>query len=183
MSTQGHTISESVNRYGKQLLGFVRGRVGNNEDAEDLVQDVWYQFSKFDDILSIENIGAWLYRVARNKITDRFRKKKSESLEDFIVENEDGEIDFKAILLADSRTPDDEFFKKLFWDELMQALNDLPEKQRQVFIQNELDGLTLQQIADQSGENLKTIISRKGYAVKYLRERLGNLYHDLITFN
>ena len=173
----------TVNQYGKQLLGFIRGKVETDEDAEDVLQDVWYQLSKLDELISIESISGWLYRVAKNKITDRFRKKKSEALDDFSFESEDGEINFKDILLTDSRTPEDEYFKKLFWDELMHALDELPEKQRSVFIQNELDDMSLQSIADQSGENIKTIISRKGYAVKHLRERLTNLYHDINNYN
>lgn len=183
MTEQKQNIIQTVNQYGKQLLGFIRGKVATEEDAEDVLQDVWYQFSRLEDALSIESVSGWLYRVAKNKITDRFRKKKSESIEDFIFESEDGEINFKEILLTDSRTPEDEYFKKIFWDELMTALNELPEKQRNVFIQNELENVSLQTIADTSGESIKTIISRKGYAVKHLRDRLNNLYNDFINYN
>ena len=180
MSPQRQNIILTVNQYGKQLLRFIRGKVSTDEDAEDVLQDVWYQLSNLEDVLSIENASAWLYRVAKNKITDRFRKKKSENLEDFLFENEDGEINFKDMLLSDARTPEDEYFKKAFWNELMKALYELPEKQRSVFIQNELEDKSLQDIANQTGESIKTIISRKGYAVKHLREQLQNLYHDVI---
>ena len=153
-----------------------------DEDAEDILQDIWYQFSNVSEIETIESISGWLYRVAKNKITDRFRKKKTEYLEDFTFTSEDGEVNFKDILLAETTTPEDAFFKKMFWEELMLALEELPEKQRDVFVQNELEDRTLQEIADETGENLKTIISRKGYAVKHLRSRLTVLYNDFIQY-
>jgi RNA polymerase sigma factor (sigma-70 family) len=175
-------IVQTVNQYGRQLLGFIRGKVATDEDAEDIIQDVWYQFSNVAETDTIESISGWLYRVAKNKITDTFRKKKPEHIEDYIFESEDGEINFKEILLAETTTPEDEFFKKMFWEELMNALEELPEKQRSVFIQNELEDKTLQQISDETGESIKTITSRKGYAVKHLRNRLNNLYNDFIQY-
>jgi RNA polymerase sigma factor (sigma-70 family) len=182
MTGKNQNIIQTVGQYGKQLLGFIRSKVSTNEDAEDILQDVWYQYSNLDELEAIESVSGWLYRVAKNKITDRFRKKKTENLEDHSYENEEGEINFKEILLADPQTPEDSFFNKLFWEELMTALEDLPEKQRDAFVQSELEDKTLQQIADENGENIKTIISRKGYAVKFLRERLNNLYKDFLNF-
>ncbi len=181
MANNNQNIIQTVNQYGKQLLGFIRGKVNSNEDAEDVLQDVWYQLSMLREIEAIESISGWLYRVAKNKITDRFRKKKTENLEDYSFETEDGEINFKEILLIDPQTPELAYFKKVFWEELLQALDELPEKQRNVFIQNELEDVSLQEIANQTGENIKTIISRKGYAVNYLRERLNTLYNDFTT--
>lgn len=175
-------IVQTVNQYGRQLLGFIRGKVATDEDAEDIIQDVWYQFSNVEEADTIESVSGWLYRVAKNRITDTFRKKKPEHIEDYAFESEDGEMNFKDILLAETTTPEDEFFKKMFWEELMNALEELPEKQRSVFVQNELEDKTLQQIADATGENLKTIISRKGYAVKHLRNRLNDLYNDFIQY-
>jgi RNA polymerase sigma factor (sigma-70 family) len=182
MTEKKQTIIHTVNRYGKKLLSFIRGKVTNEEDAEDIMQDVWYQLSNIDELEAIESISGWLYRVAKNKIADRFRKKKPDHLEDYSFMGEDGEINFKEILLAESLTPEDEFFKKMFWEELMIALEELPEKQRSVFVQNELEDLSLQQIADNSGESIKTIISRKRYAVKYLRGKLNNLYVDFLEY-
>ncbi len=176
------TIIQMINRYGTQLLAFIRGRVSTDEDAEDVLQDVWYQLSDVEEIEGIDSMSGWLYRVARNKIIDKFRKKKSEYLEDFFLESEDGEIDFKEILLADPQTPEDEYVKRLFWEELWEVLDELPERQRSVFVKNELEEMTLQQIADESGENLKTIISRKGYAVRHLRDRLNGLYNDFLSY-
>jgi RNA polymerase sigma factor (sigma-70 family) len=182
MTQRSQNIIQTVGQYGKQLLGFIRGKVRTDEDAEDILQDVWYQFSNLEEIEAIESVSGWLYQVAKNKITDRFRKKKSEHLEDHSYINEDGELNFKEILLSETQTPEDAYFKKLFWEELMTSLEELPEKQRDVFIQNELEGKSLQEIADKSGESIKTIISRKGYAVKYLREKLNALYKDFLNY-
>jgi RNA polymerase sigma factor (sigma-70 family) len=170
---------EVVKKYGNKLLYFIKGKVKIVEDAEDILQEVWYQTSKISDLADVENLSAWLYKVTRNKITDNYRKKKDELLEDFSFEDEDGEINIKEILLADENDdPDAQLFKDLFWDELMYALNELPENQRLVFIQNEMEDKTLQMIADEQGENIKTIISRKNYAVKHLRKKLQSLYKE-----
>jgi len=174
------SITKTIQQVGKNLLGFVRGRVKSLEDAEDVVQDVWYQFSKLNNVAELENVSAWLYEVARNKITDKSRKKTNLALEDFSYENDDGEFNFKEILLLDENAnPELGFFKDLFWKELQTALDELPENQRTVFLLNEMEDMTLQQIADQQGENLKTIISRKGYAMKHLRKKLNYLYQEL----
>lgn len=175
-----NTISNTISKFGKGLTSFIRGKVGNSEDAEDITQEVWYQLSNFSNIDDIESISGWLYQVARNKITDLYRKKKPEPLEDYSYENDEGEFSFKEILLLDdSENPDLALFKELFWSELLKALEELPENQKQVFILNEIEDFTLQEIADQTNENLKTIISRKGYAVKYLRKKLNYLYQEL----
>lgn len=175
-----NTISTTISKFGKALTSFIRGKVSSSEDAEDIAQEVWYQLSNFSNIDDIESISGWLYQVARNKITDLYRKKKPEPLEDYSYENEEGEFSFKEMLLLDdSENPDLALFKELFWSELLKALEELPENQKQVFILNEIEDFTLQEIADQTNENLKTIISRKGYAVKYLRKKLNYLYQEL----
>lgn len=174
------SLSEVVKDYGSQLFRFIKGKVSKTEDAEDILQEVWYQTSRLTNIDDLENVGAWLYSVTRNKITDNYRKKKSDSLEDYTYEDEDGSFSIKEILLADdSNNPELKMFKDIFWDELMKALDELPDSQRRVFFQNEIEEKTLQEIADEEGENLKTIISRKGYAVKHLRKRLKHLYNEL----
>ena len=174
------SLSEVVKDYGSQLFRFIKGKVSKTEDAEDILQEVWYQTSRLTNIDDLENVSAWLYSVTRNKITDNYRKKKSDSLEDYTYEDEDGSFSIKEILLADdSNNPELKMFKDIFWDELMKALDELPENQRRVFFQNEIEERTLQEIADEEGENLKTIISRKGYAVKHLRVRLKHLYNEL----
>lgn len=171
------SISETVQQFGKKLFGFIRGRVRSNEDAEDILQDVWYQLSNLSDTEELQNVGAWLYRVARNKVTDKYRKKTMDSLDDY---QEEDESRFRELLTIDEgESPEMILFKELFWNEMMNALDELPEKQREVFILNEIEDMTLQEIADQKGENLKTVISRKGYAIKHLRNRLDYLYREL----
>ena len=175
------SITKTVNQFGKRLFSFIRGKVKTQEDAEDILQEVWYQYSGLDDVAEIENVSGWLYQVARNKLIDLYRKKKTDSIEDYSFENDEGEINFKEILLIDdSENPELQMLKDLFWEELMNALDELPENQRQVFVLNEFEDLTLQEIADKNSENLKTIISRKGYAVKHLRKKLNYLYAELI---
>ena len=175
-------IVQAVKDYGRKLFGFIRGRVNTDEDAEDILQDVWYQFSNTAATQTIEQVSGWLFAVARNKITDRYRKKQPELIDDLSYEDEDGELHFTDILLTDINNPETEHIKNIFWEELFTALDELPENQRMVFIQNELEDKTLQQIADDSGENLKTIISRKRYAVLHLRKRLQHLYNDLLNY-
>lgn len=174
------SIAETVQQFGKKLFGFIRGKVKTTEEAEDILQDVWYQFSRLSNLDELENVSAWLYRVAQNRVTDNYRKKKTENLEDFTYENDENEISFKEILLLDENaSPELAIFKEEFWNQLMNALEDLPESQREVFLLNEIEDFTLQEIADQKGENLKTIISRKGYAIKHLRKKLHNLYKEI----
>ena len=173
-------IAQTVKNYGGKLLSFIRPKVNNSEDAEDILQDVWYQFSNLTNISEIVNVSAWLYTVSRNKITDSYRKKKTENLEDFVYEDEDGTFSIKDILLLDdSENPELLAFREEVWKALFSALDELPEKQKLVFTEHEIEGKKLQEIADEQGENLKTIISRKNYAIKHLRKRMTVLYKDL----
>jgi RNA polymerase sigma factor (sigma-70 family) len=176
------SITKTIKQFRQRLFGFVREKVKSTEDAEDILQDVWFQLSNLTDIEKLENVSAWLYEVARNKITDKARKKTNLALEDYVYETEDGEFDFKQILLLDdSNNLELGFFKEMFWKEFQLALDELPVNQKEVFLLNEMEDMTLQQIADQKGENLKTIISRKGYAVKHLRNKLNYLYQELYS--
>lgn len=179
--TKKQNIIQTVKGYGSKLFGFIRNKVGTDEDAEDILQEVWYQFSNVSSTQTIEQVSGWLYAVARNKITDKYRKQKTELLDDFSYEEEGGEFHFKDILFATDSGAEIEGIKKLFWEELFAALDELPLNQKNVFTWNELEDMTLQQIADKTGENLKTIISRKGYAVKHLRSRLKYLYNELLN--
>jgi len=177
----GQKLIKTVKDYGNRLFRCIRGRVKSDEDAEDILQDIWYQLSNAVNIDEIEQMSGWLFQVARNKITDKYRKKTSESLEDLVYENEDGEIAFMDIFLESNFNPETEYLRDVFWEELMLALDELPEKQKLVFVLNEMEDLTLQQIAFETGENLKTIISRKAYAVKYLRKRLETIYNEILN--
>lgn len=179
-SEKDSMIAQTVKNYGGKLLSFIRPKVNNTEDAEDILQEVWFQFSNLTNVSEIMNVGAWLYQVTRNKITDSYRKKKTENLEDFVYEDEDGSFSIKDILLLDdSENPELLAFREEVWRELFSALEELPEKQRLVFVENAIEGKKLQEIADEQGENIKTIISRKNYAMKYLRIRMSELYRDL----
>ncbi|MCQ4034670.1 RNA polymerase sigma factor [Kaistella montana] len=179
-SEKDSIIAQTVKNYGSKLSSFIRPKVNNAEDAEDILQEVWYQFSNLTNISEIMNVGAWLYQVTRNKITDSYRKKKTENLEDFVYEDEDGGFSIKDILLLDdSENPELLAFREEVWKELFSALEELPEKQRLVFVENAIEGKKLHEIADEQRENIKTIISRKNYAVKYLRVRMSELYRDL----
>ncbi|MBL7939578.1 MAG: sigma-70 family RNA polymerase sigma factor [Flavobacteriales bacterium] len=180
MAGEQRSIPGTVKQYGRALYAFIRGRVRTDADAEDILQDVWTQFASQPEVNAIEQVSGWLYRVARNKITDRYRKKRTTPLEDLAYENEDGDIGFREILLADDTDPDLAELKRIFWEELMAGLEELPAEQRLAFVENELEEKTLQQIADEQGENLKTIISRKRYAVMKLRTRLQTVYNDLV---
>jgi RNA polymerase sigma factor (sigma-70 family) len=174
-------IIQTIKSYGKQLFGFIRSRVPTNEDAEDILQDVWYQLSNQSSPEKIDSISGWLYRVAKNKITDKYRRKKENSLDDFFTEDEEG-LNIAEIFLADDNNPDTKELQQLFWETLFKSLEELPENQREVFILNELEDKTLQQIADMKNENIKTIISRKRYAVLHLREKLEDLYNEFINY-
>ncbi len=176
------TIVQTVRNYSKRLFGFIRPRVGSDADAEDVLQDVWFQLSQLVDVEAVENIGAWLFRVTRNKLIDRSRKRQPDRLDDLAYENDEGETQFNDLLLADFATPEDEYLRQLFWETLFAALDELPENQRDVFIWNELEDQTFQQISDRTGVNLKTLISRKRYAVKHLRDRLETFYQELIDY-
>lgn len=174
------SFSEVVKEYGGQLLRFVKARVKKTADAEDILQEVWYQFSRVTNIEDLGNAGAWLYSVTRNKITDNYRKKKDESLDELTEAADEDSFPIAHLLVADETdSPELKMFKDIFWDELMKALEELPEKQRKVYILNEIEEMTLQEIANLENENLKTIISRKSYAVKHLRLRLRGLYNEL----
>jgi RNA polymerase sigma factor (sigma-70 family) len=143
-----HIIS-TIKAYGKNLLGFIRKRVNNDADAEDILQDVWYQFSALVNSEPIEQTGAWLYKVARNKITDKHKKKSESLLDDLFApgdEDDDSTSDFKDILMPDERTPETEYLRNLFWEQLFTALDELPEEQKQVFIWQEMDDMTFQEI-------------------------------------
>ena len=175
-------IASTIQRYGRQLMAFIRGKVNSEEDAEDILQDTWYQFSNLANIDDLESISGWLYSVTRNRITDFYRKRKTGRLEDYTYTDDEGISEIRDLLLMDnSDDPELKLFSEMVWEELFLALQELPENQRTVFVQNEIDDKTLQQIADEQGENLKTIISRKGYAVKHLRKRLEPLYNEFMN--
>jgi len=175
---------QAIKAYGKNLLSFIRKRVKTDADAEDILQDVWYQFSALVNSGPIEQTGAWLYKVAKNKITDKYRKRSETLLDDlFFGEEEDNEdADYQSLLLTEATTPETEYLRNLFWEQLFMALDELPEEQKQVFIWQELDNIPFQEIAENTGENVQTLVSRKRYAVLHLRKRLKQLYQEITNY-
>ncbi len=172
-------IIQTIKSYGKGLMGFIRSRVKSEEDAEDIIQDVWYQLSAIVNSEPIEQTGAWLYRVAKNKIIDKHKKKKEVLYEDNFNEDDDDVSDIRAMLLTEAKTPETEFIRNLFWEQLFHALDELPEEQKQVFVWQELDQMSFQDIAESTGANVQTLVSRKRYAVLHLRKRLKQLYNEI----
>src|SRR5690606_28701235 len=179
-SEKENIVSRSVEKYGSKLMAFIRPKVRNSEDAEDILQEVWYQFSNLSNISDIVNISSWLFSVTRNKITDRYCKKSTENLEDFTYEDEEGILVIKEFLLEDNHgNPELKMFQDEIWNEVFKAVDALTQKQKFVYIENEIEGKTLQQIADELNENLKTIIRRKKNDIKYLTNRLNHHYFIL----
>ena len=178
-------ILQAIKMYGKNLLGFIRKRVKSDADAEDILQDVWYQFSALVNNEPVEQTGAWLYRVAKNKIIDKHKKKSETLLDDMLVSNNDEDddpFDLRDILLTEETTPETEYLRNLFWEQLFIALDELPEEQKQVFIWQELDDMTFADIAEKTGVNINTLVSRKRYAVLHLRDRLQQLYDEITKY-
>lgn len=180
---QNSYIIETIRAYGKSLMGFIRKRVNSEADAEDILQDVWYQFSNVINAQPIEQTSAWLYRVAKNKILDK-HKKHRESLLDDLYKGEDNEesADLMNILMIDVTTPETAYLRNLFWEQLFVALDELPAEQKQVFIWQELEDLSFEEIAEKTGLNINTLVSRKRYAVLHLRKRLKQLYKEVIEY-
>jgi RNA polymerase sigma factor (sigma-70 family) len=179
--TDRKNISQVIAAFSNRLFGFIRKRVNTDEDAEDILQDVWYQFTTVVDAEPIEQASAWLFRVARNRITDKHRKMKPDSFDPVFPFSDNDEPNFKEFLLADRNDPETEHLRSLFWEELNAALNELPEDQRQVFIWNELEDISFKEISERTGENVNTLLSRKRYAVLHLRDRLQIVYDELIN--
>lgn len=179
-ASTGKNIAAVIGRFGKRLLSFIRRRVDNEADAEDILQDVWYQLTMAVDTEPIEQMSGWLFTVARRKIIDRLRRKRPQSLDQLLERGGDGEFDLAGILLDNSQDPQTTGLRALFWKTLQEALDELPEEQRAVFVWNELGELSFKEISALTGEKVNTLISRKRYAVLHLRERLVTLYQELL---
>ncbi len=183
-NTQSLKIADIFNNYKNRLFSFIRPRVKNEEDAEDILQEVFYELSEAESLMQpVERISSWLYTVARNRIIDLYRKKKPVSL---LIEpgtNEENEIsELTDILFDETDSPELEFLKTLIRQELNTAMDELPANQRQAFELNELQGKTFKEISELTGVEVNTLISRKRYAVLYLRGKLKSLYDEIINF-
>jgi RNA polymerase sigma factor (sigma-70 family) len=169
--------------YSGRLLKFIRSRIGVLEDAEDILQDVFYQLARMDNLSKpVEQTAAWLYRVARNSIIDRRKKKKDEPLPASYDEDEDEYIfdDIADIVYGAETTPETEYLRKAILEEIKIALDELPEEQRRVFELTEIAGFSVKEVAEKTGTPLNTVLSRKHYAVERLRKQLAELYSDVM---
>lgn len=182
MTEQDRQISEVVAVEGSRLRNFIRRRVPDSRDAEDILQEVFYELVEANRLLMpIEHVTGWLFRVARNRITDLFRKKKPETFSDSAVEDEDGELlRIEDLLPSPDAGPEALYVRNVLLDELELALDELPEEQREVFVAHELEGRSFKELSAESGVNVNTLLARKRYAVLRLRERLQNIHEEFL---
>src|SRR2546423_1413959 len=181
MRDQDRRISEVFKREQVRLRNFIRRRVGDPRDAEDILQEVFSELVEANRLLMpIDHVTGWLFRVARNRITDLFRKKKPESFSDARVEDEDGDVlRVEDLLPSPDAGPEALYIRGVLLDELELALEELPDEQREVFVAHELEGRSFKELSAASGVNINTLLARKRYAVLHLRERLQNIYDEL----
>jgi RNA polymerase sigma factor (sigma-70 family) len=179
-AAQKRNITQVINDYSKRLLGFIRKRVRNEADAEDILQDVFYQF--IGNTEPIEQLTSWLFTVTRNKVIDKQRKHKPDLIEDVYSSDDEESLNWSELFFDSENNPETDYLRSLFWEALNEALDELPEEQKQVFILNELDGVPFKIIAEQTGETINTLISRKHYAVLHLRKRLQVLRDELLNY-
>jgi len=180
MTEDNARISEIIVKEGSRLRAFIRRRVPDPSDVEDLLQDVFYKLVEANRLLMpIEHVTGWLFRVARNRITDLFRKNEPESFADAALEGADGEmLQLEDLLPSPDAGPDALYVRHALLDEVDLALNELPEEQRDVFIAHELEGRSFKELSAETGVNINTLLSRKRYAVLHLRERLQSIYDE-----
>src|SRR5246127_5656098 len=180
MTEQDHRISDIVAKERSRLRNFIRRRVPDPADAEDIVQEVFYELVEANRLLMpIEHVTGWLFRVARNRITDLFRKKRPEPFSDTSVEDEDGErLQIEDLLPSPDAGPEALYVRNLLLDELELALDELPDEQREVFVAHELEGRSFKELSAESGVSVNTLLSRKRYAALHLRERLQSIYDE-----
>jgi RNA polymerase sigma factor (sigma-70 family) len=182
MTEQDRQISEVVAEQRSRLRNFIRRRVADPSDAEDIVQEVFYELVEANRLLMpIEHVTGWLFRVARNRITDLFRKKRPQNFSDAAVEDEDGELlQLEDLLPSPDAGPEALYFRSVLLDELEFALGELPDEQREVFVAHELEGRSFKELSAETGVNVNTLLARKRYAVLYLRERLHSIHDQLL---
>lgn len=180
---QKEKIGLTVQQERRRLLNFIRRRIPDEADAEDILQDVFYQFTESFRLEPIEQASAWLFRAARNRITDLFRKKKSIPFSRTFksADEDDDSLSIHDLLPDPADGPEAIYARKIIINELMEALEELPAEQRDAFVMNEIEDKSFKEMAELTGEGVNTLISRKRYAVVYLRERLRELYTEFIN--
>jgi RNA polymerase sigma factor (sigma-70 family) len=180
MAEQDERISEAIDRDKTRLRNFIRRRVADPSDAEDILQEVFYELVEAYRLMKpIEQVGAWLFRVARNRITDLFRKRKPEaSTNDPVIAEEGESLTVEDLLPSRDAGPEAAYARTVLLEELEDALEELPEEQREVFLAHEIEGRSFKQLALETGLSVNTLLSRKHYAVIHLRERLREVYDE-----
>jgi len=177
---QDRRITEAVKQEQSRLRGFIRRRVPDPSDAEDILQDVLYALIEANRLLvPIEHVTGWLFRVARNRITDLFRKKMPESLSEVVAEGEEEPLTLEDLLPSPDAGPEALYARSVLLEEIEDALDELPPEQREVFIGHEIEGRSFKEMAAESGVSMNTLLARKRYAVLHLRERLQGIYDEL----
>jgi RNA polymerase sigma factor (sigma-70 family) len=182
MTEQDRRISEVIAEERSRLRNFIRKRVPNEADVEDLLQEVFFELVKANRLLMpIEYLTGWLFSVARNRITDLFRKKRPENFADAAIEDEDGELlRIEDLLPSPDAGPEALYLRNVLLDELDSALSELPGEQREVFIAHELEGRSFKELSAESGVTVNTLLSRKCYAVLHLRRRLQSIHGEFM---
>lgn len=173
-------MMSALNACRSKLKAFIRGRTAVRDDADDILQEVTWQLMKVEQ--PVENVAAWLFRAARNEMTDRSRKKRELSLSHYHSDDDSGDLsedELAETLFGIPQTPEDEYLSELVWEELKEALSELPEAQREVFEKTELHGYSFKELSEETGTSVQALLSRKHKAVLYLRTRLRNLYDEL----
>ena len=180
MVQQNQQISEAIERERPRLRNFIRRRVPDQSDAEDILQEVFSELVEAYRMMKpLEQVTAWLFRVARNRITDLFRSKKREASKEPAVTTEDGEtLEWEDLLPAPDAGPESAYARSVLLEEMDAALDELPEEQREVFVAHEFLGYSFKELAEQTGVSVNTLLSRKHYAVLHLRQRLQSIYDD-----
>ena len=180
MAQQDRQISEAIEREKPRLRNFIGKRVADQSDAEDILQEVFYELVEAYRMMKpVEQVTAWLFRVARNRITDLFRSKKREASSEPAVKIEDGEeLQWEDLLPSPEAGPEAAYARSVLLEEMDAALDELPEEQREVFVAHEFLGYSFKELAEQTGVSVNTLLSRKRYAVLHLRDRLQTIYHD-----
>ncbi len=177
---QDQRISEVVKRERSRLLNFIRRRVPDPDDAEDVLQEVFYRLVEANRlVVPIEHITGWLFRVARNRITDLFRKKEPQSFSEIEIEDEDG-LHFEDLLPSPDAGPEALYARRVLLEELQRALSELPKEQREVFLAHEFEGRSFKELEAKTGISVNTLLARKRYAVLHLRERLQSAYDEFL---
>jgi RNA polymerase sigma factor (sigma-70 family) len=178
---QDQLIAQAIEKDGSRLRNYIRQRVLDRDATEDILQDVFSELVEAYRLLKpIEQVSAWLFRVAKNRIIDRFRGKKIESLSDAAYGEEDDAVLLVDLLPSLESGPEAAYASGVLLDELDEALDELPEEQRTVFVKHELEGYSFKELASESGVSVNTLLSRKRYAVLYLRRRLQLIYDEFV---